>query len=187
LAAAGIGSMGSNLFVVNPVMGSDRGMKDVNRLSNSVFLAFAFVAVAACAPKSRQVLQEIDFSAASYPDSVAEVTGLSISESWGRWTDANVATTTKIRFKEPLPKQFTLVVKAQSLPGHESAKIRIGSFQQEFFIHSVGDVAKIYVDLTNQPDTIEIIPSLPVSPKELGLNSDARKLGVGLMKISIEN
>lgn len=152
-----------------------------------ILIGSTLTLLAACGPKTPQVLQEIDFAADSYPDSVLEITGLSGKESWGRWTDANVAPTAKIRFKRPLPKQFTLVITGQSMPEHEANKVRVGSFQQEFFIHGVGDTTKIYVDLTSEPDAIEIVPLNPASPKELGLNADERKLGVGLMKIKIED
>lgn len=177
------GSMGNETVVtLNPCC-------EVIKVHRSIFSVIIFCTLAfvtACAPKARQVLQNIDFSQPNTLTSVAEITGFSGQESWGRWTDSDVAPAATIRFNAPLPKQFVLVIKGQSMPDHEGAVVRVGSFEQEFFIHGVGDIANIHVDSTEESSVVEIKPKTPASPKELGLNDDARKLGIGLMTVTIE-
>lgn len=141
----------------------------------------------ACAPKPRTVLHEINFAADPLPSSVNEISGFSGLESWGRWTDAKVAPTAKIRFARPLPREFAVVITGQSVPEHESAEIKVGDFKQEFFIHGVGDTTTVHVELASDSvDTIEIQAKHPASPKKLGLNNDSRELGVGLSRLAIE-
>ncbi len=144
------------------------------------------ILVAACAPPPRNVLYEIDFSVEAYPDFISEVSGFSDREDWGRWMDADIAPSAKIRFKTALPKQFALVIKGQSMPGHEKGLVRVGDTENVFYIDGVGGTAKVYVELTQDADAIEILVPKAVTPRELGLNNDTRRLGLGLMKISIE-
>jgi len=47
--------------------------------------------------------KDIDFTQSGYPDFIAEVTGLSGHEPWGRWSEGDKAT---FRFKERLPKKI---------------------------------------------------------------------------------
>src|SRR6185436_9351069 len=59
--------------------------------------------------------QGIDFTRAGYPRFLKEVQGVSGEESWGRWTDANLSPTARLRFASPLPKTFTLELRASGL------------------------------------------------------------------------
>jgi len=152
---------------------------------SSMLLAAAMLI--ACAPKPRAVLYEINFAADPLPSAVAEISGFSWLESWGRWTDANIAPTAKIKFTKVLPRQFVIVITGQTMPEHESAEIKVGDFSQEFFVHGVGGITSVHVELASDAvDTIEIQPKRPASPKQLGLNADTRQLGLGLMRLSIE-
>ena len=156
---------------------------------NRVALVVLLSSLVACSPKPRQVLYEIDFSQQSLPPFIEKIEGFSSREDWGRWTDANVAPEARIVFKQSLPRDFALVIKGQSMPkpGYEESRIKIGDFEQSFYVEGVGGVATIHVRLSEDSSEIRIIPMSPASPKELGLNQDVRKLGLGVMKIYIES
>lgn len=152
----------------------------------SAFLLAATL-VAACSGKHGAVIADIKFSDTELSPVVAEISGFSGPEAWGRWSDADIAPTAKIRFKQPLPKQFTLTLTGQSTPNNETAIVKIGNFQEPFYLHKLSDIVTIDVTLDQQEDTIEIISSDPTSPKALGINDDNRKLGVGIATLLIEN
>jgi phosphoglycerol transferase len=158
-----------------------------NRYRNLMgFIVVAVLLLSGCGDKTPTYTAEINFAEDPYPDFVAEVKGLSAKEDWGRWSDADIAPTVVIRFKEPLPKKFTLTLKAQVNLDNESPKLKIGKFEQELFIQQIGESVSVPVELTEPADTIEIIPTKPMTPKELGINDDARRLGVGLFSLRIE-
>lgn len=150
------------------------------------FLLLALL-VASCSEKSGNVIAQIDFSQIVPSPLVAEISGVSAPEPWGRWSDASIAPTIKIRLTQPLPTQFLLTMTGQSMPGNETATVKIGKFEEQFYLQKLSDVAEIHVKLEQPEDTIEIIPSNPTSPKKLGISEDGRKLGVGLATILIEN
>jgi len=152
----------------------------------SCWLFAGLLLLSGCGKDAPTFSTEIDFSKDSYPDSVAEIRGLSAKEAWGRWSDADIERKVTIRFKKPLPKTFALTLVAQANAQNDNPTIRIGSFEQELLVQGVEDPISIDVDLPATADTIEIIPPKPVSPKALGVNEDTRKLGVGLYSLKIE-
>ena len=139
-----------------------------------------------CDNKPGTVIADIKFSDTELPSSVAEISGFSAPESWGRWSDAGIAPTAKVRFTQPLPTRFTLTLTGQSLPNNETAVVKVGSFQEQIYLQKLSDITTIDVKLNQPEDTIEITSHNPVSPKSLGLNEDTRKLGVGLATMLIE-
>src|SRR5690348_14476021 len=80
----------------------------------------------ACGKQAEQPVSvmEINFNQDAYPDFVAEVKGLGAKEDWGRWSDAAFGPSIVIRFKNPLPKKFTLSLTVQANQNNESPKLR---------------------------------------------------------------
>jgi phosphoglycerol transferase len=165
-----------------------RSMENRYRKLMGLVLLLGTLVLAACGKQTEPVsVMEINFNQDTYPDFVAEVKGLDQKEDWGRWSNADVSPTVIIKFKNPLPKNFTLTLTAQVNQQNESPRVRIGAYEQELFIQKTGETVSIPVDLEESADTIEIIPANPIAPKKLGVNSDTRKLGVGLYSLKIEN
>ena len=135
----------------------------------------------------------IDFRKPGYPSFLAEVSGMSEREDWGRWTDGPAA---KFRFKQPLPGKFTLVISAGTIGSNFGSPIvvRAGKVQKEFTISAATSATPpglatftLDFDGTDRPDTIEIIPPKPVRPKDINPKSDdARMLGVALVALKIQ-
>ena len=141
-------------------------------------------------PRYAATLAEgIDFTKHGFPDFVKEVSGLSGHESWGRWTDANVAPAVRIRFKQPLPARFTLELRAHGLGPNafNPVTLRAGNVERSVLL---GDPPKasyrVVFEGTAGADTIEIVPPQPIFPREITpANPDPRRLGVGLTTLRI--
>jgi phosphoglycerol transferase len=139
-----------------------------------------------CGRGAHRDIVSIDFRSENYPEQVAEITGLSGREPWGRWSDANLAPTVTIHLKHPLPSRFILSISGQTAQKGVLSTVRIGGFKEDFFIQDIGDEVSIPVKLDSPQQVLELIPSHPLSPKELDLNGDTRKLGIGLTTLKIQ-
>lgn len=132
--------------------------------------------------------QGIDFARRGYPQFVADVSGISDFESWGRWSDANLGPSVRIRFRQALPSKLTLEITANAFGPNlgQAVRVRIGQAEKEF-VHSDPRVPGSY-RLTFDAvggDTIEIIPPRPVSPAEVAGTTDVRKVGIGLIALKV--
>jgi len=140
------------------------------------------------APRYEATLAEgIDFKKEGYPSFLAEVSGMSDYEGWGRWTDGPVA---KLRFTQPLPDKFTLLINAGAI-GPNLGKpiiVRTGKVEKEFTAKDPQATAfSLNFEGVNGTDTIEIIPPKPVRPKDIDPKSeDVRMLGVSMISLKVQ-
>ncbi len=138
---------------------------------------------------NRSLAEGIDFSRDGYPNFLAEVSGMSDRENWGRWTDANMEPTAKFRFKQQLPEKFTLEVKLSAIGQNVGVpiKVRVGMVEKTVTVADTAyKVFRLDFDGVKGADTIEIMPPKPTSLLELsGAREDTRKLGVGLVYLKI--
>jgi hypothetical protein len=127
----------------------------------------------------------IDFSADGYPGFVDRVNGLSLRESWGRWSDGKRV---RLEFYKPLPRRFTLQVILNSAFGPNAQgeiSVRVGEVEKKFRYVGPDRVIEVPFDLASDASYVEIVPPKPVSPKALGLSEDSRLLGVGLKSMRV--
>lgn len=134
----------------------------------------------------------IDFTRSGYPTFLAEVSGMSGHEAWGRWTDAAEAATAKFRFAQSLPQKFALELKANAFGPNvgRPVKVRVGAVEKEFIVKDAPapELHVLTFDGVNGADTIEIVPPQPTSPKQLDpQNGDPRMLGVSLVSLQIKS
>ncbi len=130
----------------------------------------------------------VDFTRSGLPSFVENLDGLSARESWGRWSDANIAPEVNLQFTDPLPKRFILHLRAQAFgpnAGHPVIVV-IGQQIRSFVPTTDMQEFSLQFDSVNGAQRIEIRPPQPVSPSELGISADARKLAIGLQKLWIE-
>ena len=131
----------------------------------------------------------IEFSRPDFPTFVRDVRGLSGQEPWGRWTDANLASSMVIDLNEPLPDRFNLVFYGHPFGPNTDRylKVRIGSKEFAFKMLAGETEYKRLVDLGGEKvSSVEFVLPYPTSPQELSLSSDGRKLGIGLAKLRFE-
>lgn len=140
------------------------------------------------APRYEASLAEgIDFKKPGYPSFLAEVSGISAVEGWGRWTDGPVA---KFRFKQPFPSKFTLLVSAGASSSNigKQAIVRVGKIEKRFTVKEPTPTEySLNFEGVDSIDTLEIIPSnhdraVDVDPK----NPDTRSLGLAMIYLKIQ-
>jgi len=148
--------------------------------------AVAPPAAAPTVPSYHASLAEgIDFRKPGYPDFIAEVTGVSDREDWGRWTDGKTAT---FKFKDPLPKKFTLLVEAGAYESNlgKPIKFTVGSVEKECIFKGESydasrRVATLHFSSSEPGNTLVItIPAPKKAP------TDDRMLGIGLMTMKVD-
>lgn len=130
----------------------------------------------------------IDFSKKILPSFVKTLSGLSGVEEWGRWSDADLGSMVEITFADPLPKSFTLELNGSAfgpnigsqltiIYGEEARNIRI-SGSDFVLIEKFGPSNRTISD-------IKFMPRNPVSPQELGISDDTRKIAIGFKSLKI--
>lgn len=130
----------------------------------------------------------IDFTRPGVPLFVRSLQGLSVPEPRGRWSDAAVAPTVKITFREALPKRFTLGLSGRPFGPNlgKDITIRIGGRSYTRPIGADPFVMELPVELASGGvREIEIVLPQPASPQELGMGEDRRKLGMLFERLSI--
>lgn len=134
----------------------------------------------------------IDFKRVGYPRFLAEVTGMSGYEAAGRWTELAAGPAAKFRFKQPLPRKFTLEIVADGFGSNAGVPIpvKVGSVAKTFtitpFVANKVNAYRLEFETDGLADTIEITPPNPTSPNELDpKNADKRKVGIFFYSLKI--
>jgi phosphoglycerol transferase len=127
----------------------------------------------------------VDFREQNYPADVASVSGISSHEPWGRWTDGAQAV---LQFKKTLPSTFQLKLQTTGAFGPNVGApvlVRAGGIQREFKVTKPNELIVLDFEGVVSADRIEFAIPKPISPKELALGEDSRKLGIGLVSLAI--
>lgn len=140
---------------------------------------------------------EFDSSGAIYFDSAGKglpilLAGWSSPEDWGIWTKSFEAGLL-VPYVDHHKKHLVLNVRALISAKHPLQKVSVlldGVFQKTFEL-TKGEGNLLKIDLAALPTSskhfvVELKIHNPVSPNELGLGEDARKLGVGLVSAKFE-
>jgi hypothetical protein len=121
----------------------------------------------------------LDFTRPGVPLGVQALSGFSIVEPWGRWTDGVQA---NIRFAQPLPRRFRLDLAVEHVfhpTGSLAIEVSLGGERRRVLARP-GE--RLNVEFDNPSRLREIGLRLPDggSPRSLGVSNDDRHLGVGL-------
>jgi phosphoglycerol transferase len=131
----------------------------------------------------------IDFKKEGYPSFLKSVSGIDAQENWGRWSNASLAQSVRLVFNEPLPKKFTIELKAIGYGPNINAKTRIqvGDVTKTILLQAdASQLHELEFDNLSGANSIEIFPPKPTSPNQLSLtNTDVRKIGIGLISLKI--
>lgn len=122
----------------------------------------------------------IDFRRPEVPLFLKRVSGLSFMEADGRWSDAVLAPSVRLQFRAALPRRFMLEVSGRPFGPNlgRELTIRVGGRAYRQRMDSAYFMLRQPVQLDGAFDQIELIGPQPVSPLELGMGRDARKLSV---------
>jgi hypothetical protein len=113
--------------------------------------------------------------------------GLSGKEVWGQWSDAHISKSVKFHFKKELPKNFDLILDIHAFGPNAGKEMKIRVFDNDIY-HQIpmhaGETV-IPVRGVENSRTIEITPPIPISPNELGISNDSRKIAIGFRSMKI--
>jgi phosphoglycerol transferase len=141
-------------------------------------------------PYQATLAEGIDFKRSGYPTFLKEASGLDGVEDWGRWTNANIAPSVKLRFNNPLPRKFSVELQATAFGPNVNSPVAIIVGNTIKQISITNEPNKTYKALFDNPDSannIEIVPPKPTSPHDLNpANADSRKIGIGLISLKIK-
>ncbi len=120
-----------------------------------------------------------------YPRFVSSVTGMSGFEPGNRWTEGPKAT---FNFAAPLPTRFVLKLELVGAFGPNVGKpvlVRIGDWQGSFTVETSPKLVELPVQTGTPAQAIEFTVPEPRSPKELGVGTDTRQVGIGFRRLAI--
>jgi hypothetical protein len=126
----------------------------------------------------------IDFKKSDWPGIISKTSGLFGAEPSGTWSESDTVT---LEFSAPLPKKFTIYLIAGTLGPNVNKEFsaHIGGSTVKFNLEELRKERMLEFDNPNKATTIKIdIPS-PISPKELGISDDPRKLGIIFTELRI--
>jgi len=124
----------------------------------------------------------IDFRTASWPGIISRASGLSRAERWGTWSDGD---TVILEFVMPLPEKFTVHLVASAFGPNIGKEFTasVGDSATKFVLEAEPKEKVLEFNNPEKSRTIKIDIPAPASPKELGMSSDSRKLGVGFLEL----
>jgi hypothetical protein len=140
---------------------------------------------------SATLAEGIQFAAKqNYPSFIKSVTGMSGYESLGRWSEGKIVIFT---LTQNLPTTFTIDLELAGAFGpnaNQLVKVRVGDWEQMFPVNGFSVDAKpitekFHVKSNTLTDSIEFTIPDPKSPKESGVSSDTRQLGIMFRRLSI--
>ena len=140
------------------------------------------VSLAALLPKWET---PIGFDSEVLSPRVSRISGFSVVEPTGRWTNGQVA---RIEFSEPLPRRFVLrleTLRAMAPSANVDLPIHIGGVDRRARIGTGPTVVETEFDLPAAASAIEITIPSPASPSDLGIGDDTRRLGLHLKSIAV--
>ena len=134
----------------------------------------------------------IIFAAEGLPAFIKSITGVGHLEIWGRWSDAILSPEVAIVYHQPLPREFTVELKAKAYGKNIGKPIamKIGSYSRSFTLKSEGEEVKLHMINPDRQSTLTITPPSPELSNEgnyIGFpaNAPPRKLGIGLIELRI--
>jgi phosphoglycerol transferase len=130
-----------------------------------------------------KIEEGIDFKREDLPSFLENIRGLSIRESWGRWS---LGKKVKFAFNLPLPQKFKLTLNASAFGSNIGKKLEIRTGGKIIFmdIPSAHFEESIDIELLDKNDnTLTFVIPNPQSPG----NEDSRKIGIGFISLKIES
>ncbi|MCL9646877.1 phosphatidylglycerol--membrane-oligosaccharide glycerophosphotransferase [Pantoea eucrina] len=122
------------------------------------------------------------------PHSIRRFSGISRPESWGRWSNANLAPEVNIEYAEPLPSRFDLVITARAFGANaqQPIPVRVGSEEQVLRLDDSFSTTTLHFSNRDGSHNLVIVPPAPqLSNQDNIVGQAPRKLGIGMAEIRI--
>src|SRR5450759_1826453 len=135
------------------------------------------------------IVGRIDLGLSRLPAWVESISGISCAESFGRWSDANLAQNVRIVAYAPLPRRFQLCLSMRVLSEVENSPVTICVGTSNYLINVTDKFTEVKLDIDNSSgaNVIDITPKKSISPMELGWSSDKRRLALAIAWITIDD
>jgi hypothetical protein len=113
-----------------------------------------------------------------------KVEGLSVSEPWGRWSDAKQVV---FHVAQPLPRGLVVVLKARAFGINATLPftLRVGDQATQFSAGPGFEQINLYLTTDGAQRSLRIEVPQPTSPEDIGTPGDPRKLGIGISELSL--
>jgi Glycosyl transferase family 2 len=174
-AAAGLGNCSPN-----PAATGNKGWIDI--VTNRWEIQKQAAGIYSTKDKEKAALGwEVKFSELGYP--IERIIGLSHTEHWGRWSDANLYDRVIITLSLVLPASLELSFMAAGYCGREKfteVGVLVGGQEKIVRLTSTPELHTVVFNDVMPSPFITFIPKNPVSPSTIKPGGDSRKLGIGL-------
>lgn len=137
-------------------------------------------------------LNKFMFAAEGTPKQVKAIKGLSHAESWGRWSDAELADKVSITYVKPLPKSFDVQIQAKAYGRNigQKIKVSVGNYSQDVILSENVSTVVLHMINGDNADTLTFSPPFPEMTNDdnfIGFHVSAppRRLGIGLVELRI--
>ena len=120
-----------------------------------------------------------------YPAFIKSVKGMSGFETIGRWTEGKQV---EFVFTQSLPTKFTLNLEFAPAFGPdqgEVAQIQTGDWKSTFVASDRPKKVSFLIETATPTNSIQFVVPYPISPAELGIGEDTRKVGIMFKRLSI--
>lgn len=127
----------------------------------------------------------IDFRNSTWPGLLGRVEGLSHPETFGRWSKAAHV---DLHLTTPVSGKIQLELDARAFGPNidQPFTLELGGQERQFTLGGDAREVRLTFDLSEPAQRIRIRVPHPVSPRELGLSTDDRPLGVALKQLLIQ-
>ena len=143
----------------------------------------------ALGPRYAATLDEgIEFSRSQWPEFIKSVAGISGNESWGRWSDANLAPCIRLEFFKELPVRFDLVLTMSAFGPNAGQEFRVIVGAAEYRGVASAAPGEVRISVAGNgaaAHTIQMCPPSPVLPDGDGAGKDRRRIGLGLVRLRV--
>ena len=122
------------------------------------------------------------------PVSVKRFSGISRPESWGRWSNANLAPEVNIEYVDALPARFDMVITARAWGpnAHRPIPVRVGDEEQHLNLSETFSTTTLHFTNPGGSHNLIIAPPEPQLSNVGNITGqDPRKLGIGMVDIKI--
>lgn len=124
------------------------------------------------------------FKPTSWTGKIVSDEGLSFAESWGVWSQADTVT---FGFSEPFPAKFSVALTGYAFGRNAGREfvVQAGTEERRFTLGTQEETRVLQFSNTSGARSLRIRVPAAVSPKEMGMSSDARRLGIGITAMRI--
>jgi hypothetical protein len=133
------------------------------------------------------ISERVELSNSQFPSFLLGVEGLSQSESWGRWSDLNLAPRVTFWFLSDLPSDFNFELVVRGYGSNLGGQMRVLVGDNEYEVEIPLEPSAVNLEVKGSENTRIISIEVPnhTRPIDVGGGIDYRKLGIAIYSMKI--